>query len=210
MKAMVALEVGVLRLLAAPGASTPAWTRRVDPIPGLRRDVLFACTADEEAGGWNGAGLAGRPPARDDPRGRRPQRGRRHARSRSAGAGSTRSWSPRRATRSYRIRVRGTWGHGSMPRDDNALVRAAQVVTRIAVPGEPRPTPVMRRLLAEVGAALPPDQAALMAAIVDDDPRRVGGRDPRRLRPGLRRDARRAAARHVQPRRSCTRASSTT
>ena len=25
-------------------------------MPGLRRDVLFACTADEEAGGWNGAG----------------------------------------------------------------------------------------------------------------------------------------------------------
>ena len=59
-----------------------------------------------------------------------------------------------------------------MPRDDNALVRAAHVVTRIAVPGEARPTPVVRRLLAEVGAALPPDQAALMAAIVDDDPRR--------------------------------------
>ena len=72
----------------------------------------------------------------------------------------------------YRIRVRGRWGHGSMPRDDNALVRAAHVVTRIAVPSEARPTPVVRRLLAEVGAALPPDQASLMAAIVDDDPRR--------------------------------------
>jgi acetylornithine deacetylase/succinyl-diaminopimelate desuccinylase-like protein len=72
----------------------------------------------------------------------------------------------------YRVRVHGRWGHGSMPRDDNALVRAAHVVTRIAVPGEPRPTPVVRRLLAEVGDALPPDQAALMAAIVDADPRR--------------------------------------
>ena len=72
----------------------------------------------------------------------------------------------------YRIRVHGRWGHGSMPRDDNALVRAAHVVTRVAVPSEARPTPVVRRLLADVGNALPPDQAALMAAIVDDDPRR--------------------------------------
>ena len=56
MKSMVALEVGVLRLLARPGASTRAWTRRAIRSPGLRRDVLFACTADEEAGGLDGAG----------------------------------------------------------------------------------------------------------------------------------------------------------
>ncbi len=55
MKAMVSLEVGVLRLLAAR-ARAAGLDPAVDPVPGLRRDVLFACTSDEEAGGWNGAG----------------------------------------------------------------------------------------------------------------------------------------------------------
>ena len=35
----------------------------------------------------------------------------------------------------YRIHVTGTWGHGSMPRDDNAAVLAARVVERLAAPG---------------------------------------------------------------------------
>ena len=32
----------------------------------------------------------------------------------------------------YRIHVRGTWGHGSMPRDDNAAVLAARRIERLA------------------------------------------------------------------------------
>ena len=32
----------------------------------------------------------------------------------------------------YRIHVRGTWGHGSMPREDNAAVLAAAVIGRLA------------------------------------------------------------------------------
>ena len=48
MKAMVALEVGVLRLLAAR-AREAGLDPAVDVVPGLRRDVLFAATADEEA-----------------------------------------------------------------------------------------------------------------------------------------------------------------
>jgi acetylornithine deacetylase/succinyl-diaminopimelate desuccinylase-like protein len=72
----------------------------------------------------------------------------------------------------YRIHVRGTWGHASMPREDNAVVLAAEAVRRLATPGEPRVTPVMRRLLTEVGAALGPDEAALLEAVGGDDPRR--------------------------------------
>jgi acetylornithine deacetylase/succinyl-diaminopimelate desuccinylase-like protein len=55
MKGMVAMELGVIRRLVAEARATgrdPA----SDPIPGLRRDVLFASTADEETGGWQGAG----------------------------------------------------------------------------------------------------------------------------------------------------------
>ncbi len=170
MKAMVALEVGVLRLLARRAVDAGLDPAR-DPIPGLRRDVLFACTADEEAGGLDGAGWLVE---------HRPETLRASGALNEAGGipfevGGRRFYAimvAEKGYETYRIRVRGRWGHGSMPRDDNALVRAAHVVTRVAVPSEARPTPVVRRLLAEIGAALPPDQASLMAAIVDDDPRR--------------------------------------
>src|SRR5262249_57486095 len=73
----------------------------------------------------------------------------------------------------FRIHVAGTWGHGSMPRDDNAAVLAAEAVTRLAPPGEPRLTPAVRRLLDEVGAALPSEQRRLVEAVVDEDPKRA-------------------------------------
>ena len=48
------MELGVVRLLAAEARAAGLDPAR-DPIPGLRRDVLFTCTADEEAGGDAGA-----------------------------------------------------------------------------------------------------------------------------------------------------------
>ena len=54
MKGMVAMELAVVRLLvdaARAAGRDPA----SDPIPGLRRDLLFTCTADEEAGAVAGA-----------------------------------------------------------------------------------------------------------------------------------------------------------
>ena len=74
----------------------------------------------------------------------------------------------------YRIHVRGTWGHGSMPRDDNArgpARRRSSAASRR--PGEPRITPVgaaaARRGRARRSA---PDQRRLLAAATGDDPRR--------------------------------------
>src|SRR6266567_615467 len=55
MKDLLAMELEIFRLLAAETRAAgrdPA----ADPIPGLRRDLLFASTADEEAGGLAGAG----------------------------------------------------------------------------------------------------------------------------------------------------------
>ena len=63
MKGMVALELGVVRLLAAE-ARAAGRDPATDPIPGLRRDVLFTSTADEEAGGNDGAALARRASSR--------------------------------------------------------------------------------------------------------------------------------------------------
>ena len=55
MKDLVAMELGVMRLLAGE-ARAAGRDPATDPIPGLRRDVLFASTADEETGGRAGAG----------------------------------------------------------------------------------------------------------------------------------------------------------
>jgi len=170
MKAMVAMETMIVVLLARRARAAGLDPAR-DPIPGLRRDVLFTCSADEEAGGGDGAQwlAANRPDTL-----------------RAAGAlneagGVSMELAGRRfypiqvaekGFETYRITVHGTWGHGSMPRDDNAAVMAAEAIRRLAAPGEPRVTPVMRRLLDELAAALPPDAATLARAIGDDDPRR--------------------------------------
>ncbi len=164
---MVALELEVVRLLAeqaTAGGLDPAH----DPIPGLRRDVLFTCTADEEAGGAAGAKwvVEERPDWL-----------------RAAGAlnecgGVTVTVAGRRlypiqvaekGYAAYRIAVRGTWGHGSMPRPDNAAVLAAEVVARLA-PAEPaRVTPVMARFLEQAAAAMPPAIASILRGLASED-----------------------------------------
>jgi acetylornithine deacetylase/succinyl-diaminopimelate desuccinylase-like protein len=170
MKSMVAMELMVVALLARQARAGGRHPSR-DPVPGLRRDVLFACTADEEAGGRAGATwlVANRPDA-----------------VRAAGAineagavsvelGGRRFYPIQVAEKGFevfRIHVHGTWGHGSMPREDNAAVMAAEAVRRLAAPGEPRMTPPMRAFLDGIREALPPDLAGLVAAVGDHDPRR--------------------------------------
>ena len=170
MKAMSAMELGVVRLLAAEARAAGLDPAR-DPIPGLRRDVLFTSTADEEAGGLAGARWVAE---------------HRPAWVRAAGAvnecggvsvtvGGRRFYPigvAEKGFAAYRIAVRGTWGHGSMPRDDNAAVLAAAVIERLAVPGPVRPTPVMARLLERLSAELP-DAAPVLAALTGDDPGRA-------------------------------------
>ncbi len=170
MKAMVAMEVMVVVLLARRARATGLDPAK-DPIPGLRRDVLFTCSADEEAGGADGAGwLAEHRPDTLCAAGALNEAG-----GVSVEVAGRRFYPIQVAEKGFevfRITVNGTWGHGSMPRDDNAAVLASEVVRRLAVPGEPRVTPVMRRLLDELAAALPPDAAALARTIGGDDPRR--------------------------------------
>jgi len=170
MKDMVALEVGVLRLLAARARSAgrnPA----TDPIPGLGRDVLFASTADEEAGGLHGAGWLVN---------HRPETLRAAGALNECGGVATDILGRRlypigvaeKGYSVYRITIHGTWGHGSMPRDDNAAVRAATAIGRLAAPGTPRLTAPMHRFLAALAAELPDDTARLVLAIGDPDPSR--------------------------------------
>ena len=170
MKNMVALEATVVRLLARRARAAGLDPSR-DPIPGLRRDVVFTCTADEEAGGIHGVHwLATERQDTLQAAGALNEAG-----GVSMELGGRRFYPIGVAEKGYevfRITVHGTWGHGSMPRDDNALVMAAEAVRRLAAPGEARVTPPIREFLDGIAAALPADQAALVNAIGGEDPRR--------------------------------------
>ncbi|HET9614658.1 MAG TPA: M20/M25/M40 family metallo-hydrolase, partial [Candidatus Limnocylindrales bacterium] len=169
MKHLVAMELSVVRMLALE-ARAAGRDPSSDPIPGLTRDVIFASTADEEAGGLNGIAwiIAERPDLL-----------RAAGAINESGAVAT-SFRGRRfypigvvekGYAVYRLTVRGTWGHGSIPRDDNALVRAASAVARLAAPGPPRATPVMRTFLERAGAEVDEAAGRVLRALASDDPR---------------------------------------
>jgi acetylornithine deacetylase/succinyl-diaminopimelate desuccinylase-like protein len=169
MKAMVAMELGVLRVLASE-ARAAGRDPANDPIPGLRRDILFTATADEEAGGLAGARWL----VDNRPEWLRADGALNEAGGVSMEFGGRRFYPIQVAEKGfivYRLRVHGTAGHGSMPREDNAAVLAARIVDRLAEPGVARLTPVMERLFAAVGAEAPGLTRAL-AAVADPDLRR--------------------------------------
>ena len=101
----------------------------------------------------------------------------------SPAAASTRSRSPRRATPSYRLHVRGTWGHGSMPREDNAAVLPPRSSARLAVPGPTRMTPVMARSSSSPRPHCPPKSAGCCERLAGGRPGRRRGGPRGRLRP---------------------------
>jgi acetylornithine deacetylase/succinyl-diaminopimelate desuccinylase-like protein len=169
MKDLLAMELTVVRMLAAE-ARAAGRDPASDPIPGLTRDVLFLSTADEEAGGLHGiAWIVAE----------RPELVRAAAAINESGAVATdfggRRFYPigvaEKGYAVYRLTIRGAWGHGSMPRDDNAAVRAATVVTRMNRQGPARPTEVMRTFLAGVADQLDGNEARLLRALGSDDPR---------------------------------------
>jgi acetylornithine deacetylase/succinyl-diaminopimelate desuccinylase-like protein len=163
MKGMVALEVGVIERLVAEAREAGRDPAR-DPIPGLRRDVLFTCAADEEAGSTDGARWF----AANRPEWLRAEGAVNECGGVSVTVAGRRLYPIQVAEKGfvpYRIHVSGTWGHGSMPRDDNAAVRAAMIVERLAVPGPIRVTPVMTRFLEAAAEALPGNAATVLRQI---------------------------------------------
>ncbi len=168
MKAMVAMEVAVLRLLATETRAAgrdPA----SDAVPGLRRDILLASTADEESGGLHGAGWIVE---------HRPEWIRAAGALNEAGGVSMTIANRRvypiqvaeKGLAQYRLTVHGTWGHGSVPRSDNAAVRAAAIVARLAEPGPPRLTAATERLIQMIAKTV--DGAAGLAI------QRIGSSEP--------------------------------
>ncbi|MEO8274049.1 MAG: M20/M25/M40 family metallo-hydrolase [Chloroflexota bacterium] len=172
MKNLVAMELEVMRLLAADARAAgldPATT----PIPGLRRDVLFASTADEEAGGIAGAGWL----AMEHPEHLRAAAAINEAGGVAVDVGGRRLYPiqvAEKGTTTYRLTFHGTWGHGSMPRSDNALVLAAEAVVRLVTPSPVRMTDVTRAFLdgaIEAIAATNEPVARILGALASGDER---------------------------------------
>ena len=163
MKGMVALELGVVERLVEEARAAGLDPAR-DPIPGLRRDVLFTCTADEEAGGLDGARWI----VEHRPDWLRAAGAVNECGGVSVTVAGRRLYPIQVAEKGfapYRIHISGTWGHGSMPRADNAAVLAARAIERLAVPGPVRITPVMTRFLEATAEALPGDAARVLRRI---------------------------------------------
>ncbi len=163
MKGMIALELGVLERLVEEARAAGLDPSR-DPVPGLRRDVLFTCSADEEAGSRDGARWI----AEHRPDWLRAAGALNECGGVSVTVAGRRLYPIQVAEKGfapYRIHVTGTWGHGSMPRADNAAVLAARVVERLAAPSPIRITPVMIRFLEAAAAALPEPAATVLRRI---------------------------------------------
>jgi acetylornithine deacetylase/succinyl-diaminopimelate desuccinylase-like protein len=168
MKDLVAMELEVVRLLASE-ARAAGRDPAIDPVPGLRRDVLFASTADEEAGGFAGAAWL----AMDQPETLRAAAAINEAGGVAVYAGERRLYPiqvAEKGTTVYRLTFRGTWGHGSMPRVDNAALLAAEAITRLAVPLPARLTDVTRTFLDGAIAAVDEPARQILTAILEGGP----------------------------------------
>jgi acetylornithine deacetylase/succinyl-diaminopimelate desuccinylase-like protein len=177
MKGTLAMQLAVLRLLTGE-ARVAGRDPASDPVPGLTRDVLFAATADEEAGGHEGIGWL----VDNRPDWLRAAGALTEAGGVSVDVAGRRLYPIQVAEKGfavYTITVHGASGHGSMPRPDNAAVLAAEVVRRLAEPAPARLTPVMARFLEGAADHVPkplgdklqaiggPDSAAAERALDD-------------------------------------------
>jgi acetylornithine deacetylase/succinyl-diaminopimelate desuccinylase-like protein len=144
MKEMVAMELSVMLAL-----------RRSDAV--LRRDVIFAALADEEAGGTFGAlhWVRERPDLFADAAGRPAAAALNEVGGYSITIGGRRAYAIQVAEKGIiwtRMRATGTPSHGSMPSPDNAAAKLATAVTRLnAAPRPARVIPVVRRFLDGLG-----------------------------------------------------------
>ena len=145
MKDLLAMQIEVMRLLAA-AARAAGRDPSSDPVPGLTRDVLFASVADEEAGGLAGAAYL----AMAEPDTLRAAAAINEAGGVAVDVGSRRLYPIQVAEKGmtvFRLTFNGIWGHGSMPRSENAILLATEAVSRLSPPWPARLTDVTRDLL---------------------------------------------------------------
>jgi acetylornithine deacetylase/succinyl-diaminopimelate desuccinylase-like protein len=161
MKDMVAMELSVMLALHRSGAER-------------RRDVIFAALADEEAGGVYGAlhWVRQRPDLFADDAGRPAAAALNEVGGYSMTVGGRRAYAIQVAEKGIlwtRISATGTPSHGSMPSPDNAAIKLAHAVSRVAsAPRPARVIPVVRAFLDGLGLA---GVATLAEQGRDDDAR---------------------------------------
>ena len=158
MKNMVSMELAVMLALKRSRAE-------------LRRDVIFAAVADEEAGGEHGArGLVERRPELfHDAAGRAASAALNEVGGYSVTLGGRRFYTVQVAEKGIvwtRVRTAGAPGHASMPHSDNAAVKLAAAVSRLASDQAGR------------GARLTPLVADFLAALGLDEVARLAVDDP--------------------------------
>jgi acetylornithine deacetylase/succinyl-diaminopimelate desuccinylase-like protein len=161
MKDMVAMELSVMLELHRSGAER-------------RRDVIFAALADEEAGGVYGAlhWVRQRPDLFADADGRPAAAALNEVGGYSMTVGGRRAYAIQVAEKGIlwtRISATGTPSHGSMPSPDNAAIKLAHAVSRVAAAPRPaRVIPVVRAFLDGLGLR---EVATLAEQGRDDDAR---------------------------------------
>src|SRR5216684_3286126 len=153
MKHMVTMELMTMLLLKRVG------------VP-LKRDVIFMAAADEEVGGHNGAGWVAQ---------NRPEliqaeyalnegggiafeiNGHRYYTVQTAEKGAAR----------FRLRTTGKPGHGSMPHDENAILKLAEVIGRLRNHQPPAHfSASFRGFVTGIASAQPPEVAQMILAIL--------------------------------------------
>jgi acetylornithine deacetylase/succinyl-diaminopimelate desuccinylase-like protein len=158
MKEMVAMELATMLALRRSGAE-------------LKRDVIFAAVADEEAGGEHGArGLVERRPELfHDASGRAAAAALNEVGGYSMTLGGRRFYTIQVAEKGIawtRLRTTGTPGHGSMPHEANAAIRLARATAAIAADQDERPA----RVIGVVDGFLRALGLASVADLVESDP----------------------------------------
>jgi acetylornithine deacetylase/succinyl-diaminopimelate desuccinylase-like protein len=144
MKDMVAMELSVMLALKREQGE-------------LRRDVILAAVADEEAGGTNGAlhWVDARPDLFADASGRPAAAALNEVGGYSMTVGGRRAYTIQVAEKGIiwtRVRATGTPSHGSMPSPDNAAIKLANATSRLAAARRPaRATPVVRGFFEGIG-----------------------------------------------------------
>jgi len=172
MKNMAAMELAVMIALKRSGAE-------------LRRDVIFAAVADEEAGGEHGArGLVERRPELfGDAQGRPASAALNEVGGYSISIGGRRFYTIQVAEKGIvwtRLRTSGPPGHASMPHGDNAAIKLAAAVTALTADQAERAArvlPVVADFLAALGlgevaglAEADPAAASVLLATLVTDP----------------------------------------
>jgi acetylornithine deacetylase/succinyl-diaminopimelate desuccinylase-like protein len=158
MKNMVSMELGVMLALKRSGAE-------------LRRDVIFAAVADEEAGGEHGArGLVERRPELfHDDAGRPAAAAINEVGGYSITIGDRRFYAIQVAEKGIvwtRLRSTGTTGHGSMPHPDNAAIKLAAAISALVADQAARPA----RVIPTVAGMLEAMGLGEVAARAETDP----------------------------------------